>query len=172
MTARPSAHPHHARLALSLLFLLMVLAVPASGQEKAALPFSIDAGRLYTTEGREIVFSKLAFTPDSASYQKAGERRLQLVPASTVLRVEKQTGSEALKWGVIMGLSGLLGAVLGVAQAESSTSGLRDKVEVSSGAKAGIVGGATAVCAGIGLAMGAGHKTYATVYENPSFKRP
>jgi hypothetical protein len=171
MAARRPAHPHFERIALSLLLLLLVLAVPAQGQERVVSPLSIGGGRLYTTEGREIVFSKFALATDSASYQTAGETGPHLVPASTVLRVEQQTGNEALKWGAIMGLSGLLGAVLGVAQAENSND-LGTKVSISSGAKTGIVAGMTAVCAGIGLAVGAGHKTYATVYENPSFKRP
>ena len=172
MAARRPVHPHQARIALSLLLLLLVSAVPALGQENTSLPLSVGAGRLYTTEGQEVVFSKFTLTPDSASYRKAGERLPRLIPAATVLRVEKQTGNEALKWGAIMGLSGLLLAVLTVAELGSITFANGEGVEIGSGAKTGIVVGATALCTGFGLAMGAGHKTYTPVYENPSYKRP
>jgi hypothetical protein len=43
-------------------------------------------------------------------------------------------------------------------------------VGFSSGAKAVIVAGATALSAIIGVAIGSTHKTYATAYENPAFK--
>ena len=171
MAARRPAHPHHARLALLLPLFLLISAVPALAQENAAAPLSIGAGRLYTTEGREIAFSKFALAPDSASYQTAGESSPHLVPASTVLRVEKQTGNEALKWGAMGGLCGLVGSLLGVSLGDRATDPVTD-VTVSSGVKTGIVVGITAVCVGIGLAVGAGQKTYTTVYENPSLKRP
>jgi hypothetical protein len=177
MAARNPADPRRARLALPLLLLLLALVGPALAQENPAPLLSIGAGRLYTAEGWEIGFSKFALTPDSACYQKAGENRPHLVPASTVLRVEKQTGNEALKEAAFGGLCGLAGGLLGVWLAERTDKGLEPYLGSSEptfdrGLATGMVAVLAVAGAGIGYAHGVGQKTYITVYEDPSLKRP
>ena len=177
MAARILAHPHRARLWLPLLLLPLVPAVPALAQENAASLFSIGAGRLYTAEGREVVFSKFSLTPDSACYQVARSSNPRLVSASTVLRVEKQTGNEALKGAAMGGLCGLAGSLLGVWLADRADKSLEpylgsSEPTLSQGLSIGLVVAGAVVGAGIGYAYGVGQKNYLTVYQDASLKRP
>ncbi len=132
----------------------------------SSLPLNLTSGRLFTTEGQEVLFSKLILSGESCEYWSKGLPEAKTLLPDKVLRVERQSGNEAAKWGLIMGLSGLAGSLLGVAQGESQAGGT-----VSSGAKTGIVVGLTGVSTLVGVLLGASHKKYATVYENPRFER-
>lgn len=81
-----------------------------------------------------------------------------------IMRVQEEHGSHALEYGLYLGISGMIGAMLGVTQAESDVGG-----EVNGDAKLAIVGGLTALCALVGVAMGSSQKKYRTVYANPKF---
>lgn len=159
-------------LTLLLPILLALPGSPARGQDSTATTqLSLAGGRLFTTEGREVRFAALTLTQQSVQYRPAGQQGTSDLPLGQVLRIDREKGSESLKWGAMLGLSGLLGSLLGVAQAESSRpSGSTSTI--SSGAKTGLVVGCTGVSVLIGLAIGAGHKIYTTAYENPAHRRP
>jgi hypothetical protein len=185
MAARRPRRPHRARLALWLPLLLLVPAVPALAQERAAPAFSIGPGRLYTTEGWEVAFSEFTLLDlESARYRPAGERGPRLASATTLLRVQKVTGHEGRRSAVVGGACGLVGGTLGVWLGNAVGNGLVDWLSAGgNGASTSDhridVGPAVVAVSACGLLgavggyqLGAREKHYTTVYEDPSLKRP
>ena len=64
MAAGRSTSRRRQRAAPWLGLILFLLASAAVAAENRPLPFSIDSGRLFTHDGREIVFSSLTLTAD------------------------------------------------------------------------------------------------------------
>jgi hypothetical protein len=146
------------------LFLALLTVVGLSAQT----PLSVPKGRILTTEGEKIRFTKFQFDTLSHRYQDIGTGQARSIPATRVLSVEAQTGTEAGKWAAIMGVAGLAGSLLGVirAKADAHAQGLdTDDVNV-----APLIIGITAGSALVGLAIGAGKKTYKKVYINPQYE--
>jgi hypothetical protein len=186
MAPRSPARPLRARLVSSLLFFLLVWGIPSLAQENAASQLSIGAGRLYTTEGWELAFSKFTLLdPDSASYQVAGEPAPRLVPVSTLLRVQEQTGHEGRRSALVGGACGLVGGALGFWLADSAVHGMfgwldaaggygssSSDEESNVGAAVAAVSASTLIGALVGYREGTRQRSYSTVYEDPSLKRP
>ncbi|MCK6691833.1 MAG: hypothetical protein L6Q97_06985, partial [Thermoanaerobaculia bacterium] len=114
--------------------------------------------------GQKIRFTKLIPDTDKYTYKNAETSQSQTIPADNVLRIEEQTGTEAGKWALIMGASGLLGSVLGVLSVKNNPN-----LEIDDSKIAPVVIGLTAASALIGLAIGAGKKKYKTVYTNSKY---
>lgn len=185
MAARRPARSGHAWFALSLPLLLLVAAAPAPARGDATALVSIGAGRLFTTEGWEIPFSGFTLLDlDSARYQAAGERRPSLVSATTLLRVQKLTGHEGRRSAVAGGAIGLVGGALGLWLGNLAGNGFIDAFSINGngvshsddGIEVGpavcIVSASVLVGSVFGYRLGARQKHYATVYEDPSLKRP
>ena len=118
-----------------------------------------------TSDGNKIIFTNFVFGDESHQYRDKESGKTQTIPAGNVLRIEKQTGTEAGKWALWLGLSGLVGSTLGVLQGVTDVErlgGSTEKVNV-----APIIIGFTAGAALIGAAIGAGKKKYQTIYTNP-----
>lgn len=132
------------------------------------LPSAVEKGRLMTTDGQKITFVHLTTGSDSHSYNTPSDNKLQNIPADHVIRIEQQTGTEAGKWALWLGLSGLVGSALGVLSAttEADTYG----VETDNSKILPIVFGITAASALIGVAIGSGKKKYKTIYTNPKYE--
>jgi len=153
---------------LTVLFnisILLIACVNAIAQENLSEQQNIfKNGRLRSTDGFEIHFSKLIMDQDSLTYSKLNSKVDNTIPISKVIRVEVQKGSHALEFGAALALSGLIGSVIGVAQAESSSGGT-----IESGTKTNLIVGLTAASGLIGLLIGSSYKKYETVYANPKF---
>jgi len=128
---------------------------------------SIPKGRIFTTDGQKILFTNLTIGETSHSYQGKDGGNFREIPADKVVRIEKQIGSEAGKWAMWLGLSGLVGSSLGVLQAHVNNDALG--IETSNSSDAPIIIGLTVASAGIGAAIGSGEKVYETVYTNPLY---
>lgn len=146
------------------MFLALLIAVGLSAQT----PLSVPKGRILTTEGEKIRFTKFQFDTVAHRYSEFNTGQMRSITASRVLSVEQQTGTEAGKWALIMGFAGLAGSLLGIISAKAETHALRqdnDDVNFTP-----IVIGITAGSALIGLAIGSGKKTYKKVYTNPKYE--
>lgn len=148
-------------------FLAAALAMVASLSQAQTdqLPPQIEKGRILTADGQKITFVNLTAGGDNHSYKTAAGHKAQTIPADNVMRVEQQTGTEAGKWALWLGLSGLVGSVLGVMSANNDLESLgANKVNGTP-----IILGFTAGSALIGAAIGGGKKKYKTIYSNPKY---
>lgn len=145
-------------------FLLLLLSSSLFAQD---LPADLGKGRIRTKDGTKITFAEFKFGMENHQYKTTKTSSLKDIAAENVYAVEKQTGTEAGKWALWLGLSGLAGSLLGVAQgnAQAKSQGL----ESNNSASVGIVVGLTALSAGIGAAIGANQKNYENVYTNPEY---
>lgn len=128
---------------------------------------SVRKGRIFTTDGKKILFRNLTIGDVSHRYQSSSSNKYQEIAGDNTVRIERQTGSEAGKWALICGLSGLVGSTLGVLEAKNSTDSWEGAVEVKI---APIIIGLTSVSAILGAVIGATKKKYKTVYSNPKYK--
>ncbi len=139
----------------------IVMALIISGLSLTAwgqLPQSLEKGRISKSDGRQIEFQSLTLV--DGVYNLKTKKDQQEITAADVLRIEKQTGNEALLWGAALGGAAFLGSILGVNQAES-TSG----IEADSDSKTAIVAGLTGLGVAIGILVGSKQKKYETVYN-------
>ena len=150
-------------------FLLAVItaSVTLCNAQTNELPPAVGKGRIMTTDGHKIAFIHLTTGSDTHSYKTSANGNLQTIPAGNVMTIEQQTGTEAGKWGLWLGVSGLVGGLLGVlsAKADADLYG----VETDNSKIVPIVAGVTAASALIGVAIGSGKKKYKTVYTNPKY---
>ena len=122
----------------------------------------VPKGKIYTTDGREILFSNLEQKENEFSF--IYEYNKTTIPNNKIAQIDKEIGNEAGKWALYLGLSGLLGSALGVAQASAETG------YSNSSANTTIILGLTGLSAGIGALIGYGKKKYETVYTNPNYE--
>ena len=128
---------------------------------------SIKKGRIFTSDGEKILFHNLVIGDSNHRYQSSSRNSFLKIPSSDVVRIEKQVGSEAIKWGLICGLAGLTGSVLGVLEAHTQTqSAYGDGVEVN---VVPIIVGLTGACTLMGVWVGSRKKKYKLVYSNPKY---
>ena len=137
-----------------LTILFLTLALPLWCQ----MPSQLDKGRISDADGKQTEFVSLTLTDNI--YQVETKKDQFQLPADQVLRIEKQTGNEALLWGASLGAAALLGSILGVNSAENSTG-----VEADSDSKTAIVAGLTGLGVAIGVLVGSKQKKYETVYN-------
>jgi hypothetical protein len=98
------------RLAWWLLLALVALAVPASAQQVARPALSVGSGRLFTSEGWEVRFSKFALLEgDSTCFLTSGAGGPQMMPVSAVLRVQRLAGHHGVGFAAV-------GAIIGAAE--------------------------------------------------------
>lgn len=145
----------------NLQLILFVLITVISWNHSVAQADKIEKGRFFTTEGRTIIFQDLSMSEDTYRFKSSTNSSLQEIPAEYIVKIEQQTGTEAGKWALWCGLSGLVGSSLGVLQAKSQTPGVE-----SNGTS--IIFGLTAVSVLVGAAIGAGQKKYTEVKVKPS----
>ncbi len=152
-----------------LIFLLAVIAVSItlSNAQTNELPSIVGKGRIMTTDGHKIVFTNLTTGIDNHSYKTSDDSKSQTIPAENVMSIEQQTGTEAGKWGLWLGVSGLVGSLLGVLSAKTDAD--LYGVETDDTKIVPIVAGITAASALIGVAIGSGKKKYKTIYTNPKY---
>lgn len=148
-------------LLLGLFWMVSVTAQDNSG----SLSLQVKKGRIFTADGYKITFTSLTGNSDNFSFKKSEANAFTELSTAKVLRIQQETGNEAGKWAAIVGASGLVGSLLGVAQANRELSGLG--VEKNNSATVPIVVGLTALSAGIGALIGMNKKKYRTVWENP-----
>lgn len=151
-------------LAAPLLILLTLSAVSCFSQEQVT---AVQKGRILTADGKKIYFRSLTIGENSHQY-RSSSNTLQQISADNTVRIEKQTGNEALKWGLITGLVGLAGSTLGALQAQNDVNSWGYKTTTINVAP--IIAGVTVVSGIIGAVVGATKKKYKTVYTNPKFK--
>lgn len=150
-------------------FLLAVIAasVTLCNAQTSELPSAVGKGRIMTTDGRKIAFTSLTTGSDSHTYKTPASAKSQTIPAENVMSIEQQTGTEAGKWGLWLGVSGLVGSLLGVLSAKTDAD--LYGVETDDSKIVPIVAGITAASALIGVAIGSGKKKYKTLYTNPKY---
>lgn len=139
---------------LNLLFLLFTTICSIWGQ----MPESLEKGRLFTSDGSSLEFRSLRLQGDH--YDVDGKKQSLSIATQDVLKIEKQTGNEALLWGAAFGGAALVGSLLGVNSAENTTG-----IEADSDSKAAIVIGLTGLGVAIGVLVGTNQKKYQTVYS-------
>lgn len=146
--------------------LLLVLGSAIGLAQTTQPPTAVPKGMLTTAEGKKIEFLNLTTSPDQYSFKNVEVGKYQSLPADQVLRIQQQTGTEAGKWALYFGVSGLIGSTLGVLSAKSDAEYLGGEVDNSK--LVPIVVGLTAASTLIGLAIGSGKKKYHTVYDAPA----
>lgn len=122
------------------------------------LPQNLEKGRITDSDGRQTEFQSL--TLNNGTYEIKTKSSVNEMASAEVLRIEKQTGNEALLWGGALGGAALLGSLLGVNRAESTTG-----VKADSDSKTAIVAGLTGLGVAIGVLVGSKQKKYETVYN-------
>jgi|GEM_PF-3536787 len=137
-----------------LTVMLLILTTPIIAQ----MPNQLEKGRISDANGKQTEFVSLTLMDDH--YQVKTKKDMHTLPVTDVLRIEKQTGNEALLWGAGIGASALIGSLLGVKSAENSTG-----IEADSDSKTAIVAGLTGLGVAIGVLVGSKQKKYETVYN-------
>ena len=127
----------------------------------------LQKGRLNTLEGRQLEFNTLRQEGDKLLFLNSQSLQMQELPLAQVTHVEKQTGTEALKWGLYCAASGFVGSTLGVLRARNSLSYLGGEIDGSTAVP--IIAGITAGSGLIGLLIGSSKRKYETVYRNSQF---
>lgn len=145
-------------------FLLLFVASHSLAQNHLT---NVSKGRILTNDGYKIQFANLEFGTENHRYQLLNDHVAKEINATEVYKIEQQTGTEAGKWALWLGLSGLVGSLLGVAQANVEAPSYGAKANNSIAAP--LVIGITGLSAGIGALIGSGKKKYKTVYTNPQF---
>jgi len=146
--------------------LLLILGSTIGHAQTTLPPAAVPKGMLTTAEGKKIEFLNLTTGPEQYSFKNVEVGKYQSLPADQVLRIQQQTGTEAGKWALYFGVSGLIGSTLGVLSAKSDADIIGREVDNSK--LVPIVIGLTAASTLIGLAIGSGKKKYHTVYDAPS----
>ncbi len=136
-----------------------LLPIPARAQ--AAGEHRYGAGFVKTTDKTSIKAQSLAFDGDSLRFVDARTLQPGVLSLRSVQRVVVQGGHPVVEAAVLMGGAMLVGSLLGVKQADSSTGS-----GVSSGTKTAIVGGMTAGGVLIGALVGSATHKYKTVFKN------
>lgn len=150
-----------------LFLLATAVALASFCLAQSELPATIGKGRILTTDGQKITFTHFEAGGENYTYQTGQYENPQAMPPGNVIHIQQQTGTEAGKWALWIGLSGLTGSLLGVLQAQNSINSVGgDANDVN---YAPIVIGLTAGSALIGAAIGSGKKKYETVYTNPEY---
>jgi hypothetical protein len=126
---------------------------------------SYSKGRFLTKDGKKVVFYSLIFDGNVCKFQPKSNDSYQQVAAENIARIDKETGNRAVVWGVSMGAAGLIGGLLGQAEANSEYGSLNTE---SSSTKTTILVSTTAISALLGVLIGSAKKTYTTVYNNPN----
>lgn len=128
---------------------------------------SAKKGRLYTIDGYEIKFRSITEDGDHFLFKNKRKARVH-IKKSDVLRIEKQTGSEAWKYGKLNTVVGSLTAtfLIYVYRENNLYSNIfesrRNQVFYIAGS--GIVGGM------IGLLIGGSQKKYKKIYDDQALK--
>ncbi|UCF04846.1 MAG: hypothetical protein JSV33_13110 [bacterium] len=138
----------------------------AGGQETTG-ERTFKKGRINTADGFRIDFSSATLTDTELTFVPRGSKTPEKIPADRILRIEQVKGSHVIEFGLVMGISGLIGSLLGVYQGEKTVKGLDGGLD--EGQKMGIVLACTSVSLLIGLAIGASYKKYEVAYTNPQF---
>lgn len=126
---------------------------------------SLDKGRLFTMAGQEVQFSKLTLSRTTCEYWPSGQGESRTIPATEVVRIERETRNNAVKWGLVGGLTGLGSMAVTVLMADSP------KGIVGPGTKAAFVLGGGTLGALIGAVAGIRSRRFVTVYQNPLVPR-
>lgn len=150
---------------IQVVTLTLAITIMTGAQSFCQVTQNIEKGRISTADGQQIEFQNLSLNEGSYRFENKKSRSDQSVPEDQVLRIERQTGNEALMWGGALGGAALVGSLLGVKRAES-TSGF----EADSESKTAIVAGLTGLGVAIGILVGSKQKKYETVYSNTEYQ--
>lgn len=131
--------------------------------QSGELPATIEKGRILTPDGLKIVFTHFEAGTNSYTYKSGPYDNPKALSADNVIHIQRQTGTEAGKWALWLGLSGLAGSLLGVLQVQNSYVNSPD-VDYTP-----LVLGLTAGSGLIGAAIGSSKKKYETVYTNSQY---
>lgn len=126
----------------------------------------ITKGRIFTSDGQKIQFKNLTIGESIHRYQTSSNSSFEEIPVAKTVRIERQAGSEVIKWGLILGLSGFLGSTAGVLQAQNDNSYGYANTNTNTNAVPIIVG-ITAASTVIGGLIGLTRKKYKVVYSKP-----
>jgi hypothetical protein len=138
-----------------------------AGERQESGDRTFERGRINTTDGFRIDFASATLTGTELTYFQGGSKTPEMIPAERILRIELVEGSHAFEFGLVMGISGLLGSLLGIKQGEEMANDLDGGLDESK--KMGIILACTGVSLLIGLAIGASYKKYGVAYTNPQF---
>ncbi len=160
---------------------LVVLAVPAYAQQAAGPSISVGSGRLFASEGWEVRFSKFSLLEgDSVCFLESGARGPEMMPVSTVLRVQRLAGHRGVTFAVVGAIVGTAEGVLVGWAMDRAVNGLfkilvpysytepTHEEEVQSMVQGAAIGAGTG--AGFGYWLGARDRRYATVYQHPALE--
>ncbi len=151
---------------VSLLAIFFALSPLVTAQTNE-LPAHLTKGRILTAGGEKLTFTNLTTGSGVYQFTNTANAKTQTIPADNVLSIERQTGTEAGKWALLMGGAGLLGSVIGVLSAKRDAGAYGGQIDDSK--LIPIVLGITAASSLIGLAIGSGKKKYSPVYTNPKY---
>lgn len=123
-------------------------------------------GRLYTTEGYEIKFKSLQVNDNLIIY-KNSKGKISTIKKNEVLRIDAQSGNEALKWGSVTLGASLVGAGISaiiINPYQKIGGGTIDKRSRNIA-----IISYTTIFTSLGVLMGISKKKYTTVFDNPSY---
>ncbi len=126
---------------------------------------NISTGRILTTDGKKINFSKLTLGSDEYEYVDKKSGKKAAIEAIKVLSLEKEAGNQAVLFGASGGLMGLLGSAQGVLEANR----LRRDLGQESVDGTPIILGLTAGFGLLGAMIGAGEKKYKSAYTGSTY---
>ncbi len=123
-------------------------------------------GRFYTTEGYEVKFKSLKEYKSTLLY-KDKKGNISTINKDEVLRIDAQTGNEALKWGAVSFGLGIFSNAIGIInvkqRSKNSKTKINDKPLYIAAAST------TTALTLFGALLGASKRKYHTIFDNPTY---
>ena len=146
-----------------LIFILCVFTFQCYSQETLKLK----KGIINTSEGKRIQFSSLQQNGTEFLYTASGSSVSKTLNQKDILSISKKDGDHTILYGLIMGASGCLGAIIGANQSQHSMES-QGMVEDKS-VKRNTIITITGISFLAGAIWGAATPKYSRVYENPDY---